>query len=229
MSGRCCCVFVFALSCTPLLADSMITWDAPQAITSASDISTEGTLIEAFNFGEATDRTVNGVTFLGRTTGATGGQSTFPGLTNTLVDANLWTGSTGSAGYDAMLDSISFQNGDTGTATITGLAEGTEYLIELWFADNRNAVANTMDVSDGMGNDASLDRAGEYLIGRFIADATLQQSFNYDRNPNPNAFFQAFQLRELAAVPEPASITIWTMLGLMITAAGYYRMRRKTK
>ena len=41
------------------------------------------------------------------------------------------------------------------------------------------------------------------------------------------AVFTLRQLGSVAAVPEPASIAIWSLIGLCFAGFGYYRTRRK--
>ena len=47
-----------------------------------------------------------------------------------------------------------------------------------------------------------------------------------ENNVNDNATFESFRIFGQAIVPEPASVAIWSLLGLGLAAFGYFRFRR---
>ena len=193
-----------------------ITWDAPQPIAGASDVSTEGAYFGTwapYN-GNANQYPVNGVTFQGYDD---------LGISNSgFVGGGPYFGdhSTPDANYNALLIYGTYANGTTATVTINGngakpLVPGRQYLVQFWVSDARNlgqfrseSVSGSAAVSfpaDGSG-------MGSFVIGRFIADAANQQ---LDLNANASAQINLLQVRDItpvsvtAAYFDAASASIW--------------------
>ena len=166
-----------------------ITWGSATAVSAASDVSTSGDLVEAFNIGStaATDETVNGVLFAGKSD-----------FLNNNSGSDFFNGDTGDAAYNALLSALDFGNGsDIFTKSVGGgnLEIGSKYLIQIWFADTRGL--NVMQFGDGNGNTVDLDSVpGQYGIGTFTADGT-SQDLTLDAQTMGNAHFTAYQIRQV--------------------------------
>ena len=184
---------------------STITWGASTAVSTASDVDTSGTLIEAFNAGKdgVSDQTVNGVLFIG-----TG--SLLP--STTAIDA--FSGDTGDAAYNALLRAIDYGGGGDPFTNSVGngnLEVGAEYLLQVWYVDSR-FVGRTMRFGDGSGHTVDVKSddtsGGEYVVGTFIA-ADTSQVLTYDAVNMGQAHITAYQIRtyDSSSVPVPALTT----------------------
>ncbi len=193
-----------------------ITWQAPQAISSALDVNTQGTLFTAKSTGYG--YTVNGVffnpaaanfseDFTRGDVGYMGGQ-TFIGTNNADGQA-----------YAGLMDIAHAFNGwgnATATITFSDLTVGQQYLVQYWVADYRNfpndrfltltGGANTSGQLKFLDSDNSNGGIhGSYVIGTFTADAT-SQAINI--NSNECTMMQAVQLRTNLALADANGI--WT-------------------
>jgi hypothetical protein len=151
-------------------------WETPLSIAAVGDavVSTEGTLVEARNLGQATDRVVNGVTFVGATTAGT-----FTSGGGAFVDTTLYRGGGIGAAFEAMLDCALFSNsGDvTRNVPLTGLTIGQSYLLQLFMMDSRSAATQARNQSASIaGHTITPVRMGDELscICRFLATATTE-------------------------------------------------------
>ena len=201
-----------------------ITWGAPTTISGDSDVSTDGTLVAAFNMnGPAV--TVNGVTFASFTypfmaTTATNGNFTFtesPG--HMLAESNLGAANPPfnglSANYQSLLSTaVSTDDNNTLTLNINGLTIGQQYEFEFFVngsntagTDNFRTIAsatNSVTLDDNTTN--AVGGVGQFVIGTFTASSSSEFiTFNgtdTTQAPTINAF-------ELRAVPEPATMSIF--------------------
>lgn len=228
---------IAALSHIPLHAAS-ITWGAPQQISNNSDVSTNGTLVGAFNFaGPAT--AVNGINF-----------QAFPitGNSNTVGNYTLASGfslsnntssaappfSNLSAPYQSLLGTAAVTIATTFTLTMNGLIAGETYEFQTWVNDSRSQIPPgftfKVDVTGG-NNTVTLDPnttlfeggLGQYAIGTFLADSTSQQVTFVNSEA---AIANGFQLRQVTApvVPEPGT----ALFGFgLLSAAGFSRRGRR--
>jgi hypothetical protein len=211
---------------------AVITWGTPTAITgNVSDVSTTGTLVEAYNgvLGRdidinnpgavTTDPTINGVTFI-NSTSLLGNNATGP--------ANFaWSGTTESSDYLDLLKSVDFGGGDSTTITLgdgdgdtattgTGLlTPGLLYEIQVWFADDREDTdSRTMGYASPGGTAVEVN--DQFVIGTFTADATTQDLFLDTVSPTSgfgNTHITAYQIR---LVPEPGSLALLGLGGLLV-------------
>lgn len=216
-----------ALVSSPTIA-STITWGPATDTTSASDVSTTGSLVKAFDSG-GLGTTVNGVTFAPAGNGgddvyAAIGLGTF-GQFDDLADlGNL----------DALLRTGNYtappQNTPPTIMSLSGLVSGTQYQLQIFFMDQRGSpfsppagcvgcndrqvtftsASNSVTLEADPGNTSSAP-FGQYVVGAFTADSSTQAfgvtGAGFDQFGTPVSLRQvnAWQLR---AVPEPASVTL---------------------
>jgi hypothetical protein len=232
------------LSTAPLRAQTIDWGSGAHSITGDSDVSTAGTLVNAFNLGAdgVTFTTVNGVTFTAFTFPGFGSFSTTvasgnysftedSGVLNSYNNLGTVAGdySLLSPSYRTLLSgggSATFL--DTLQLTISGLTAGQTYQFQWW---NNNSSLTTSS-GDGYqlntvataGSPVSLDAnvgnvsggLGQFAIGTFTADGpTALINFNGNVADPSDPMLNAFQLRDITGVPEPAT---WTLLGLGVLA-----------
>lgn len=227
---------------------ALITWGAAQNITGDSDVSTNGTLVDAFNVGTLSElsATVNGVTFaafgvpLAVTPTVTVGNYTVSVSGGNLgSQVNFGSASAPftslSASYQSLLNQAAGAfPGSTLTLTMAGLTVGASYEFQ-WWANNSDVIGNP--VAATAGNSVTLDvnvgnvagSVGQYAIGTFLADSTSQQiTFSVPGNSVFDLpFMNAFQLRNVtpvAAVPEPGTV----LAGLVLAGFCSTLRRRRT-
>ena len=206
--------FAAALASTQLGSAAAITWGSATAITTgvgnSSDVSTNGTLVEAFSgrmtANPAGNNTVNGVPFITTT-------NLLPN-DNTTVNIDFSTSTnSGDAAYDNILSFADFGGGTSttivigdgdGNSTVTGtglLEVGKLYEIQVWFVDERVG-SETRAMSYGSSaSDSLLTLKGQFAIGTFTADATTQTLYMETINI-AQSHINAYQIR---LIPEPSS------------------------
>jgi hypothetical protein len=202
---------------------SPITWGVPTRISGDSDVSTDGALIGAFNFGLAT--TVNGVPFSVLTPSTPNFGIAFTEsftLGGRVPDTWPWNGSNSSggggwnkagpfyslsAGYQTLLDTYLTGHGAYATLTMGGLAPGASYQFQWWsnlaqggpigtYARAGGSASGLM--STGLGEIAyHMYDVGQFAIGSFIADATGMQTIDF--GGSWIWFLNGFQLRETSS------------------------------
>jgi len=242
--------FAVMVSPQPAIAAAIV-WGTPQNIVGDTDVSTDGTLFTAVNFGPSstgTAVTVNGVLFgaggftSNTITSATFGNiavTTSTGTTN-LENALLTTGSTPfsslSASYRALLAPTLYQSSFVGLSfTISNLTVGSTYAIQYWVNDPRQP--NGFNRSVLVGGTAVLDAnvgdipggTGQWVVGQFVADAT-SQSFSASKAATSGGSFtyaNAMQVRTVA-VPEPTTIAMLIGAGVGLPVWRLRRSRRRT-
>jgi hypothetical protein len=203
---------------------AFITWGAPTAVTwNASDVSTDGTFVDAVTMWADADLTVNGVTFQSRT-GYSGDVYSFDTSNITINKSVGGLGVQGPAGsvYEQMVSTAGyFNNNDTGTITLGGLTSGQEYQVQIWApywnATDRYAVYDgTVNLYSG---NWQTPTPPQYVIGTFTANATSQTvSF---RNSSDGAWAETPSAIQLRVIPEPATF------GVMISALAAVVIRRR--
>jgi hypothetical protein len=202
-----------------------ITWGTPVAVGTgpgnSSDVSTAGTLVEAYNAAITSytggNKTVNGVTFVVTT-------NLLPLNATTVNDFSIATNG-GDANYDAILSTADYGGGDSTTIVIgdgdgnssvngAGLLEiGKNYQIQVWFVDDRaSSNARTMGFASSS-TAAKVNLNDQHVIGTFTADATTQTLFldtvsSAAGDSFGNAHITAYQIRKLAP-PSPPAVTIF--------------------
>ncbi len=214
--------FITSAACFALVASASmaatVNWDAPQAISGASDVSTEGTYFGSwapFN-GNANQFPVNGVTFQG-----------FDdlGITNSGFsgDGGPYFGShtTGNSNYNTLMTYGVYANGTTASFTLNGsgtvpLVIGREYLVQAWVSDARNLGifrSQTISGSGAMAFPSNGTGMGSWVIGRFTADAVSQQ---FVISANQSAQLNLLQVRDITPVPEPSAALLGSLASLLL-------------
>ena len=204
-------IFYSALiACAVPAQAAAINWALPvNATGNSSDILTTGTLFAARTTGPTT--TVNGVTFSGGFSGpivldgVSGTSNIFssPNFSNPNYNILL-----GAGAFNVLAGSI--------TVSITGLTDGSQYAVQFFmpFWDSNWATAFTGDGSTsalvnatGPDRGAGASSVPQSIVGQFTASGS-SQSITLS-SPTVVNMLAAAQVRELGAVPEPAS---WAML-----------------
>jgi len=206
------------LSLTSAANAATITWGSATSISGPTDVSLNGTLVEAVSLGAGLHNgstvTVNTVDFLG--VGAFLNQSNNVDVNPQDIGGNV--------DYDTILSRVDFSNTVTATVSLGSgnLIVGQQYEIQVWFVENRlnNANLDTRQItySDSSGS-PTVTLNDEYAIGTFIADGTSQSLFidgtlgQTSTNTNINAHLNAFQIR---AIPEPSSTFLVGLSALLL-------------
>lgn len=125
----------------PIASADLVDWAAPQDVTSIDEVSTNGTLVGAYNFwnnAAAFDVTVNGITFVPFT----------PNEWDSGGGSLIATSSTGDADFDQLLTTARTPFGTpsgnpTGFGamridTLVPLQMGQTYEVQMWYCDQRS-------------------------------------------------------------------------------------------
>ena len=229
---------VAALSGTSLHA-AIISWGAPTNISGDGDVSTNGTMLGAFNVGGPAT-TVNGVNFQAFGVGATSNtDGNFNLSSSSVIGANSFSTaltpfSNLSASYRSLI-STGANSGRLLTLTLGGLTVGQTYIFQTWVNESQSHIPPgfTFEVDVSSGSLITLDPnttifeggLGQYVVGTFTASAASQQ-VTYD-NSEVGGSLAAFQLRAAAppAVPEPGT----ALFGLALLGATGCTRRRPSR
>lgn len=203
-----------------------ITWQTPQVVSGASDVSTLGLYFGSWA-PSSSSLTVNGVTFQGN--------SDLPSLAATFSGGGAGApnayGSPGTAdvNYNTLLESGDYANG-SGSSTFNwgGMTTGHTYEIQFWVEDTRGitgarwenlsggdigSTAYGTDTSSAVGyssptfsGDAS---PGYSIIGTFVADSSdSEQVLLTPFGANPDTQINLFQVRDITPTPEPSALAL---------------------
>lgn len=213
----------------PSAEASIIGWGLPQTTLAPSDVSTNGTLVRAFN-GGTVDTTVNGVNFV---------KTDDPSINQTLLGFGagsfLGGGTTGDAAFDQLLNqaAFSFNTGNSDTIDLGIFTPGSSYEVQVFYTDQRtNANQTNPPINDRITTFGSVDginiaptvnleadpdnlvnsEFGQFAIGTFVADGNDPDLTIFGAN-YAGTQINAFQIRELAnVVPEVQGTVLLTML-----------------
>jgi hypothetical protein len=213
---------VVPVALTGTVSASVITWQAPQNITGASDVSTVGSYFGSwapYNGGANTEP-VNGVTFQGN--------PDLPNLTVTQGNdgggQDFSSAGTPNANYNTLLSYATFSFGENYVFSWNGMTPGHEYEVEFWVSDPRNLGQTRSETITGTSSDTSEPLlfpadgtgVGQYVIGTFAADATGSMTLTVSgfstSLEGPSAQINLVEVRE---VPEPSSIVAFCGLGVV--------------
>lgn len=221
-----------------------ITWGTVSGIgvSGDSDINTAGTFITAYNIGGATT-TVNGVVFVG-----TGGSTSAAGISNIGFPGSAFTsGATPigspfdllSGNYQSLVGTGGYVAYPSGTFTLSGLTTGNTYSFQIWANDSRGTndpdfqadIASRTSIFSGVtdvallqntggpGSDNYAGGLGQMVTGTFVADASTQSI-----GTTPYALLNAYQVRDITAIPEPTSAVL-----VGVGALGFAVCRRRAR
>jgi len=194
---------VFAAAGFGSLHAAIVTWDAPQSISSASDVNTNGSYVGSWAPYDtlAKNYPVNGVVFYGDDLGityngfASGSQTFGP---QTTPDAH----------YNALLPCGIYADGTNSSFTVNGdgtrpLVVRRQYLIQFWVTDTRGLSAGRTESVSGSGalNFQTGSGMGQYVVGRFTADAPTQ---TFTLSASVSAQVNLLQIRDLSTNVPPS-------------------------
>ncbi|MEO6845737.1 MAG: PEP-CTERM sorting domain-containing protein [Chthoniobacterales bacterium] len=230
--------FVFVLAGSNIHAQ--IVWLTAHAISADTDVSNSGSTLDALKLwtgGIAV--TVNGVTF-NPMTSITGGWGDVTGNIvigdPPLASTNYAHGNSvsgGGAAYNTLLSTMSYVNG-ANTITFNNLIAGHLYQVQIW-------VSQTTTPSNGINLDGVTPLSltgtvtsasnGSFATGTFTAtgssfvENTRNGAAYAGGTPDLNggsfyntAIFNAIQIRDITAVPEPSSVALVCIGGIAFAA-----------
>ena len=197
-------------------AAASITWSGSTLVgDGTADISLTGSLVEAHNAGyNPPAMTAGGVLFDNVEINPLGFQ--FSGANPLNI--------TGDASFDGLLDTASYWYG-TVALTIDGLTDGNSYLVQFFVTDSRvYGQPRTVTVSDGTNSLTSgfID-AGFAFTGMFTASGSTQDVLFSGLASENVPYLNAWQLRDVTAVPEPSIIIV---LAIGLAVLGLARRRK---
>jgi hypothetical protein len=221
--------------------DPTITWGSPTTISGASDVSTAGVAVGTWGPGDdwggsnrSDNYPVNGVTF------AAYGSGPFASWISTsgTDDRYEYYGNpnTSDPNYNYDLQTAIYSYGEPMSLTWGGMTPGDTYQLEFWVNDGLNSVTaeRSETLTGGVNTSAALDFGtgpngtgpGQFIIGTFVADTTGDETLTITPNGGPDisasAQINLFELRDITAVPEPASFGALAG-GLCVMAIGFRR------
>lgn len=166
-------------------------------------ISTNGSLLEAANFGGTgvPNVVINSVSFTGVDFQGAGTLTNLSGLTYNTTQTGNGTATGGN--IDTLTDTIGFFSGQsTQNANLTGLTLGNIYEAQ-FFVSHSPTATRTQTILDGEGNNAVLSNANpsQFATGVFQADG-ITQSLQFNSSTG-SQLMNGYQLRDLGAGPTP--------------------------
>jgi hypothetical protein len=197
---------------------AIVSWGAAQNISTPTEVSLSGTLLDAMEIytGGSGAVTVNTVLFSTATSAAndiplSGGsvKLTSDGAGKIIVTTSSHAASgisLGDADYTTLLSRFSYS--PNGTVFMSSLIPGRSYLVQVWASQNTASLnfptlagspSVELDVNTGSG-------VGQFAIGTFVAGATTD-SFTYSALSGSVADLNAIQVR-LLPVPEPNGVIL---------------------
>ena len=213
-----------------------ITWQSPVTISGTSDVSTSGTLVGTWGPGDdwgGTSRSdyypVNGVTFAAYGSGPFGSWVSTSGLDDRY--GSYANPNTADANYNYVLQTAIYSYGEPISLTWGGMTAGDTYQLEFWVNDGRNNITaeRTETLTGGSNTSAPLAYGtgpngtgpGQYILGTFVADNTGSETLTLTpfggADIGASAQVNLLQLRDITAVPEPATVAFVAMgVGLFL-------------
>ncbi len=212
--------------------------DAPLSLSGYTDI----TLVQAQNFGgNAQSVTTAGLQTINfanapENNAAPSGTVSAVFYGGSETNANLFAGDTGSAAFNAVLDSQSWatqQPANRQTVRIGSLTDGQTYIVQFLFSDQRSGNGGRTqflaDATSGGNLSAEFSTASPTsVMGTFTASGAFQDVFIFPglstSNPNDSTV-AGFTLYSATAIPEPSSFS--ALAGFMAVGAVALRRRRQ--
>lgn len=204
-----------------------ITWSAAQNVTGDTDIDLNGTLVQAYNLGEAAGRSINGVTF----TGVTSSTSLLGPADHPYTAYGQPVFLTANSDYALALNSGNYFTAadTTSSLALKTLTIGHQYEFQVWYSDQRVGAGTTQMVLNSAGGtsvtlESITGTKAQYAIGTFVADASTQ-GFTLYSPVYDGPTINMYQLRDITAVPEPSACGL---IGAgTLAAVSMVRRRRK--
>jgi len=223
-------------------AAQFVTFGAAQTISGAGDVSTTGTLVDAYNFGGNTP-TVDTVPFSSVTSITGSGHLSISGADNEY--GGFGTGGSGTAfngldnSYQSLLTNGLYKNAASSMGfTQSNLTAGERYQVQYFVNDSRSLAANRrLSVSSSGGNLQTLNYntsgadggVGQYANGTFTA---ASGTVTISANGNASTQINGLQFRDLgnagaaitfgaATAIGTADVTLGNQLGTIISAADF--------
>ena len=189
--------------CSPAIG-ATVTWNAPVTIAGDSDVSTTGSLVNAFTFASGNVATVNGVNFLPFSISAN--TTTFGGSNSPFGTGNAPFSSLSSSYQNAITGGL-FNGGGTDSVTLNNLTVGHTYQVQIWADDSRSCCSSRTETVAGnnsptlaYNNTAAAGGVGQFVTGTFTANST-SQSISYTFFPSgTSAQVNGLQVMHLTAL-----------------------------
>ncbi|AKJ64564.1 hypothetical protein [Kiritimatiella glycovorans] len=205
---------------------ALISWTA-EVFNAASQVSTNGSLIEAINF-NGTNATVNTVAFMadpkaGDVTGADTDYLVVEPFKvigrGAYTAATVYTGSV--TEMQPVLDSFRFNTrADQTGFQLTGLTVGEEYEVQIWIGDARTATIQDRYMTI---NGTRIPFSGAWgtsmyiATGTFTADAITQDlTLAMFNNANDAALGTQLPAYQLRSIPEPSSLSLCVVFAIAL-------------
>lgn len=249
---------LLAVLATPAQA-AVVTWTLPAAISADADVSTNGTLVNAWNFGSAAATTVNGVLFQSvLIPDSDVSQHAFGPHQMSMAQqgALLRNSATGSSDADSFFQALggSYQSllssaagsqfGDrTTNLLLGGLSIGRAYQFQAWFNDSRTSgeFSYGLTIGDLSDNEVDLlpstqvDPYDDYILGG--TGQWVIGTFTADASTQALFFargevgggLNGFQLRELQLTAQIPLPGTLALVGAALLAAGAAPRRRRQR
>jgi len=191
------------------LGINTLIWNTPVTISSTNDVSTNGTLLYAYN-GSGSSASVNGVTFISVNSYSTWGTGVTLGSGWSAMTASSYAGGSSPpwsnlpGNYETILQGGAWNNGGAATVTLNNLVAGHQYQVQVWVNDSRSggSTNRTETLTDAYGNTVTLaynstyaaGGLGQYSVGTFTAPATSQ---SFTMNGSSSTQLNALQVRDI--------------------------------
>ena len=226
---------------------AIITWSDATDTTVTTNISNSGNLVKAFNSG-GSGVTLNNVTFAQFATAGDDVWNSFDALYPGLVGINsVFDDQADLGAFNPLLSTANFLapvGGGSHAIELQNLAVGTQYELQLFFADQRGSInslpagclgcndrevtfssgVNSVTLEADPGNSAT-SPFGQFTLGSFLADSTNQAFTIYGPEVQQ---INAWQLRSITdvtpPVPEPE---IYAMMGIGFGLVGWVARKKK--
>jgi len=201
---------------SPKAVAQNIAWVPATVITGDSNLATNGVYFDAFIPLLPSSLSADGITFNAPTTTDSDGTISYvitSGSDNRYDNNALFTG--GSSAFNAIMNAGgTYQNGDTGAATVTigGLTLGHTYQVQIFdYAGDGDTGYTTFSGSTPvtLNTIGSGAEGGSFTTGTFTATAATEL-FNWNGCCGSSyTVLGAIAVFDLSAVPPPASTIVW--------------------